>query len=322
MAAQAPLDDLERLSEAHARAEARATVVITTKDRADLAADAVASSLEQVPAIEVLVVDDGSTDGTSDHLLDRFSDRVTLLRAERSAGYILRRNQGAMAAAGNFVVSIDDDALFSTPDVVARALTAFDHPRIGAVAMPYVNVNQDDVVRQHPPGPGIWVAESYIGTAHALRRSLFLDLGGYRPQLVHQGEERDLCVRMLERGYVVRLATSPPVHHLETPRRDFDRMDRFGRRNDVLFAWHNVPPPFLVAHLAATTARGAIFGVRVRRPRRMLQGLLDGFASMPGERHHRRPVSRHTYRLNRQLRRRGPLRLETLEPRLPPLEHP
>ena len=314
-------DDLQRLSESRVRQDApAATVVITTKDRVELTLGAVASALGQRPRVEVLVVDDGSTDGTSAALLERHRDEVTLLRAERSAGYILRRNQGAAFAAADTIVSIDDDALFSAPDVVAGTLAEFDDPRVGAVAIPYVNVNQDDVVRQRAPEPGVWVVDSYIGTAHAIRRSLFLRLGGYRAQLVHQGEERDLCVRLLDRGYVVRLGTASPVHHLETPRRDVSRMDHYGRRNDVLFAWHNVPQPFLAGHLAATAARGVWFGLRVRRPARMVRGLADGFRSLGAERAQRAPVSARTYRLNRRLRRRGPLPLPSIEAELPPLE--
>ena len=319
MPAEASLDDLVTLSRSRAAGEAEAAVVITTKDRRELAADAVASALAQRPPVEVVVVDDASSDGTAEHLAGRFGDDVTLLRARRSAGYILRRNQAAVAAAAPIVVSIDDDALFSSPDVVATTLADFAHARVGAVAIPYVNINQDDVLRQRAPGDGIWVIDSYIGTAHAVRRPLFLRLGGYRPQLVHQGEERDLCIRLLEQGYVVRLGRAQPVHHLESPRRDLSRMDHFGRRNDVLFAWHNVPQPYLVPHLVMTTLRGLAFGLRVGRPGRMARGLVAGFRALPAERRERVPVSRRAYRLNRRLRRRAPAQLSALGAALPGL---
>jgi hypothetical protein len=41
-------------------------------------------------------------------------------------------------------------------------------------------------------------------------------------------------------------------------------MDLYGRRNDVLFAWHNVPMPYFPAHLLGVTINGLRFGVRCR----------------------------------------------------------
>ena len=147
---------------------------------------------------------------------------MKLHRFETSQGYILRRNQAAELASAPILISIDDDAAFSTPHTVEQTLADFDHPRIGAVAIPFINVNQDKTIRQAAPGTtGTHLAAAYIGTAHALRRDLFLRLGGYRGCMVHQGEEIDYCIRMLDAGSVVRLGRADPIHHFESPRRDF-----------------------------------------------------------------------------------------------------
>src|SRR5439155_24108910 len=97
------------------------------------------------------------------------------------------------------VVSIDDDAAFSSSRTLERTLQEFDHPRIGAVAIPYVDVLQSDAVQHRAPGDeGVYVGPQFRGTAHALRRDLFLRLGGYREMLFHQTEEGDYCLRMLD----------------------------------------------------------------------------------------------------------------------------
>ena len=296
-----------------------ATILITTKNRRDELATALESALAQSAPCEVLVIDDGSADGTADMVLDRFP-AIRLVRHEQSAGYIVRRNQGAELASAPVVVSIDDDAAFPSTRTVEQTLAEFDHPRVGAVAIPFVDVKHGPAVRQQAPdGGGALVAASYIGTAHALRRDLFARLGGYRPVLFHQGEEGDYCVRMLAAGFVVRLGRADPIHHFESPKRDFTRWDVYGRRNDVLFGWHNAPAAALPVHWAGTVVNGLRHGLRVRRPKNMARGLVMGFAAAAGPaRGGRRPVPAAVYRLFRELKTGGPQPLAAVLDRLPP----
>jgi len=305
------------LSEGSARP--KATILITSKNRKEELRVAVKSALEQTGNPEVLVIDDGSTDGTSDLIRAEFP-QVNLHRFEKSEGLIVQRNRGAELAAGEIVFSMDDDAIFSSPHVVEQTLADFDHPRIGAVAIPFINVRQDNRIRQSAPDKtGTYLAASYIGTAHALRRDLFLKLGGYRACLVHQGEEGDYCIRMLEAGYVVRLGRADPIHHFESPRRDFRRMDLYGRRNDVLFAFWNVPLSRMPLHVLMTSFNGLKFGVSCGRPFRHAQGVLRGWGAMFTYRKMRKPVSMQTYNLSRLLKRAGNVALSQIENQLPPM---
>ena len=296
-----------------------ATVLITTKNRKEELRAAIASALTQSVAVEVLVVDDGSTDGTAEMVRAEFP-QARLERFEQSGGYITRRNLGAEMASTPYVFSIDDDAAFPSRFTVEQTLAEFSHPRIGAVAIPFINVRQNPAVLQKAPDTAkIWLTQSYIGTAHALRRDVFLKLGGYRPYLIHQGEEGDFCSRLLDAGYVVRLGNADPIHHFESPRRDFRRMDFYGRRNDILYVWHNVPWPNFPVHLLAVTAHGVNFALRCGRPWHHFKGLIAGYAACFSYWSKRRPVSRAAYGLTRRLRKSGPISLDELEPLLPPL---
>ncbi|MCE9589817.1 MAG: glycosyltransferase [Planctomycetes bacterium] len=296
-----------------------ATVLITSKNRKDELYNAIRSALSQTLPVEVLVIDDGSSDGTSEMVRREFPD-VRLHHEEASKGYIHQRNYGARLARAAYVFSMDDDAVFSTPNVVAQTLAEFNHPRVGAVAIPFINVKQDNKVRQQTPDPSrVYAAESYIGTAHALRRDLFEMLGGYRAFLVHQGEEGDYCIRMLNAGYITRLGSSDPIHHFESPRRDFRRMDYYGRRNDLLNAWCNVPLGALAPHMVGTTINGLRLGFRIRRPWHMVKGIAAGWGCCISRWGERDPVAMDVYRLSRRLKKAGPLRLEEIEPLLPPM---
>jgi glycosyltransferase involved in cell wall biosynthesis len=297
----------------------RASVVIATKDRKNHLRRAITSAIRQTESVEILVLDDGSTDGTADMVRSEFP-QVRLDRTPISLGLVAQRNRGALLCSGEIVFSIDDDAEFSTPHVVEQTLAGFCHPRVAAIAIPYIEPHKAGQEFQKAPAPGaIWVAESFRGTSYALKREVFLKLGGYREQIIHQGEEIDFCIRLLNRGFVVRLGFGDVIIHHEVPKRDWKRMDFHGRRNDILFAWHNVPMPYLPVHLFATTGHGIACAIRAKRASDMLRGVLSAYSEILSNWRCHEPVSRRTYRLHRLLRKRGAKMLTDIEPSLPDL---
>jgi glycosyltransferase involved in cell wall biosynthesis len=364
-----------------------ASVVITTKNRKEELLKAVESALRQHVLLEVIVIDDGSTDGTAEELKKKFSvfsfqspgeqpattdsllatapealsldsgrstldpqtaakPLLRLIRHEVSAGYIIRRNEGAQLAKGDVIFSLDDDAVFSSPFVVEQALRDFLHPRIGAVAIPYIEPHKANKEMQRAPTrEDVWITASYIGTAHAVRRDVFLALGGYREHLVHQGEEGDFCIRMLAAekpiadggglkansaegvkaldsgpstldaaplsavpGFFVCLGNSGPIIHNESPKRDYSRMDFYGRRNDVLFHWQNTPMPDLLWQLPKTIAGGLVCAAKVGRWRKMLEGIGAGFVAIAGG-VKRSPIPNNYAEIYHQLKKTGPVRM-------------
>jgi glycosyltransferase involved in cell wall biosynthesis len=293
------------------------TVVITTKNRKEDLCKCITSAFEQTAPLKVLVIDDGSTDGTFELVREKFPE-VQIMRSEVSRGYIVQRNQAARLAQTPVIVSIDDDAVFSTPQVMEQILREFDHPRVGAVTIPMVNVNFSPKVLHRPPSStGYYAIYSFMGTAHALLRELFLKLGGYREILVHQGEEEDYFIRMLNAGYISRAGRADPIHHFESPRRSWTRMDYFGARNKVLYAWHNVPFPYFPVHLTAATVRAATYTMKPGRLLTRLKGVVNAYAAIMAGRTAREPVAGNVYRVSRDLNKYGPLPLDEIEGELP-----
>jgi glycosyltransferase involved in cell wall biosynthesis len=292
----------------------KASIVISTKNRRDELVVALKSALAQRGTVEIIVIDDGSTDGTSEIVAREFPN-VLLVRHSESRGYVVRRNEAAKIAKGDIIISIDDDAAFSETSIVADCLEIFKVERVGAVAIPYIDVLMDGAIKQlAPDSEGVWITNTFIGTAHAVRRDVFLQLGGYREALVHQGEESDYCIRMLEAGWMVALGRGAPIHHFESPRRDFARMDYYGARNAILFAYQNVPMSAVAWRMAVTIAQVVIWTFDGRRLRTRLRGVVDAFGSIAVAR--RRPVSRGTHRLFRALGSYGPVRLADIQSRL------
>jgi len=288
-----------------------ATVVITTKNRRDDLRRALDSVMAQRgAAIETIVIDDGSDDGTAEMVRATFPS-VRLEPRTDSQGYIIRRNEGARLATAPVIMSIDDDATFPSPDTIAQTLAEFDSPLVGAVAIPFINVNQDTVVRQHAPDDGqLYEIFAYIGTAHAVRRDLFNKLGGYREYFFHQNEEMDFCIRLMDAGYIVKVGRADPIHHFESPKRVRSRMTIYGRRNDILFTMLNVPAIDLPIHLAGTSYKGMIAAVRDGHPLWAAEGLLRGYFAALSRLTLRRPVRRDTYKHFRKLKK-APMLLAT-----------
>lgn len=284
----------------------KSTLVITTKNRKDDLRRAIASAARQTEPLEVIVLDDGSSDDTAE-MVSREFPQVRLFRSETSIGLVAQRNRGANLASGDIIFSIDDDAEFSTPDVVAQTIGEFSHPSIGAVAIPYIEPKKSNICFQRAPdNRAVWITESFRGTAYAVKRDLFNEVGGFRADIVHQGEELDFCIRLLGKRRLVRLGTGDPILHYEAVRRDWGRMDYYGRRNDVLFAWRNVPFPYLPTHLMGTTFNGLRSAFSSNRYAQMLLGLGSAYRDIVFNRAEYSPVSKQTYRLHRILKKTGP----------------
>jgi glycosyltransferase involved in cell wall biosynthesis len=297
----------------------KASIVIPTKNRKDDLRRAVASAVFQRPESEIIVMDDGSTDGSSELVRSEFP-RVKVHRFAQSRGSSVRRNQGVRLATGDIIVSIDDDAEFSTPNVVAQTVAEFDDPRVGAVAIPYIDVKIGPAILHQPPASsGVWLTSGYAGTAAAWRKNIFLGLGGYSELVLHMSEERDFCLRLLDAGFVVKLGRANLIRHYQSPVR-IPRWNRMmQRRNDLIHAVCNVPFPEVLLHLMGTMLSGLVFGVRNRCVAETIAGYFRFLRVFNAAIKSRYPVSRRTYHLFRELNHRGFCKLEEIEKRLAPL---
>ena len=298
--------------------DVRASIVIPSCNRTEELRELIRSCLHQTVPVEIIVVDDAANDEVERMVRVGFSG-VRYFRLGKSKGPAFQRNRGIELATKQIVFPVDDDSLFISRHTVEQTLAEFDHPRIGAVGIPYVNINHDARVLQAAPRDGaIHVTYGFVGAAHAVRRDVFLKVGGFREHFFYMGEESDLCLRMLRDGYVTRLGNADPIHHLESRLRNMKRASYSGRRNDIRFAWHNVPLPEFPLHLAGTTFNGFKAALTQGCFASMVSGTAAGYADLFRRWNERDPVTRNTYRLHRELKKRS-RRLEDIEPALPPL---
>jgi glycosyltransferase involved in cell wall biosynthesis len=296
-----------------------ASAVIPTRNRKQTLHDTVKTILAQSVPVEVIIIDDGSTDGTSDFLLQAFppgEHRVRIVRHEVSAGPTVRRNEAAALAQTDFLFTIDDDCLVPSSHTFEQTLALFGSPRVAAVTIPCINVLQDQrVMGRAPDANGCYVGFQFLGGMIAFRRSAYLAIGGYRTFYFMHVEEQDLGIRMLQAGYVMRLGTADPIHHLESPIRNKKKLHVLGPRNSLLYHWYNTPMPALLLRFPRTLIGVLWHTVMLGRPDLGVLGVWRGLAGIVHQRRERKPVNPRIFRLTRKLSA-APMRLEEVEPEL------
>lgn len=278
-----------------------ASVVVTTHDRNEELEVCLASLARQTIPLEVIVLDDKGSEETR-RVVEQSFPGARYLHVAKGRGPAFQRNRGVEAASCEVVFSLDDDVELVDPTTFEKTLPEFDDPRVGAVGIPYLNVRISDNLLHVAKNPERRL-HAFVGAAHAVRRSAFLEVGGFRDHFFYMGEEGDLSIRLAEQGYEVRAGVAPPLHHFESPRRSSKRAAVCGRKNDVLFAMHNVPQPYFLPHLGMTIVNGVRFGIRHGHAGWHLSGLAQGLAEAWQHRKDRRPVSLATYKAFRRLKR-------------------
>ena len=186
---------------------AQVSVVVPSHNRARLLERTLRSILDQhLTDLEVLVVDDGSSDDTQ-AVATATDPRVQVLRNPRPAGVSAARNRGIAAARGEWIAFCDDDDLWA-PDKLSRQVMAAD--RAGA-GWGYVgDVNVDDRLRVlsggRPPDPDAvmtllprWNPLASGGSNVVVRAELLRTVGGFDPAL-RRTEDWDLWIRLSRTG--------------------------------------------------------------------------------------------------------------------------
>jgi GT2 family glycosyltransferase len=115
--------------------EPTASAIVVNYNGRGIVQEAVQSLLDQdLPGLEVLVVDNASTDGSDDELERAFAGRVCLLRAPRNLGFGAGNNLALRQAKGRHVILLNNDAV-AAPSFARELVAAADSdPRVGMVA--------------------------------------------------------------------------------------------------------------------------------------------------------------------------------------------
>jgi GT2 family glycosyltransferase len=293
----------ERVSVPARAADARVGVSILTYNRVEEVSRTVERMLSLPEQPPIVVVDNGSTDGTPATLARRFPmiRCITLSENLGAAG----RNAGVAALETSYVALCDDDTWWE-PGSLSRAATLLDTYSRLAIVTARVLVGPEEwldptcremaespiLVDGPLPGPALL---GFLAGASMVRRSAFMEVGGFEKRLFIGGEEELLTLDLLAAGWELCYFDDVVVHHHPSEvSRDTTRRRKTIARNHLWVAWMRYPWPWAL-RATAHSARMAL----VDHPSRSALG--EAVRGLPWALSQRRVVPLEIQRRHRQL---------------------
>jgi GT2 family glycosyltransferase/glycosyltransferase involved in cell wall biosynthesis len=286
-----------------------ATLVIPNWNGRDLLAKYLPSIVEALaanPRNEILVVDNGSTDGSAEFLRAHYP-QVRVLALERNYGFGGGSNRGFAAAANDIVVLLNSDMRVA-PDFLQPLLDGFSAPDIFAVSC-QIFFSDPAKAREETGLTECWWQRGMLRARHraddhvqslwpcfyggggscAFDRRKFLELGGFdellRPFYM---EDSDVGLMAWRRGWRILYQPKSRVwhEHRGTIGKTFSRayIDGIIGKNAILYAWKNAHSPSrLLAHFAWMMLGGTWSWLAGDSPQRMnFPALTRAFLQLPG----------------------------------------
>lgn len=157
--------------------------------------------------IEVIVVDNASTDGTSD-MAEKQYPKVKLIKLNKNIG-ISGWNKGFEIAKGEFVLALDDDS-YPAPEAIEKAKIIFEENQsISIIAAKVINTNlgiiETNSFNERP--------NFFVGCGAFIKRDVIEKIGGFNQLIFIYLHELDYCARCYDYGFEVRYVKDIIVYH-------------------------------------------------------------------------------------------------------------
>jgi GT2 family glycosyltransferase len=283
--------------------DSRVSIVMITRNRCTEAVASVRRLMALPERPKVIVVDNGSADGTVASLRALASAHVDVIPLHRNLA-AAGRNVGVDYARTPYVAFSDDDSWWA-PGALRHAADCFDsNHRLGLIAARILvgpDEREDPTCTQMSLGrveeaeaPGIPIV-GFLACGAIVRRQAYCAAGGFEHRFGVGGEETLLTLDLLNAGWQLRYVEDIVAYHHPSVIRDPASRRQREARNALWSAWMRLPP---------STAWAATWGAlrAALRDADSRRALIEALQGMPWALSKRRPVSD---AVERQIRRAG-----------------
>jgi GT2 family glycosyltransferase len=197
-------------------------------------------------SFDVVVVDNGSTDGSQEMLLSEFP-QVNIIQNNHNVGLGRASNQGIQATSGRHVLLLNNDTIVNGPSLDAMAEFLDTHPEAGAVGGKMLNPDGSfQAADAHFPdhnSPSDIKSVDWVGSACLLLRRAALDeVGLLDEEYFIYGDEADLQYRLKKYGWLVYYLPQATTIHYGGRSMDRWRRRKMVYRGKMLFFRKNYGP--------------------------------------------------------------------------------
>jgi GT2 family glycosyltransferase len=260
-----------------------ASAIVVNHNGLGYVEEAVQSLLDQdLESVEVLVVDNGSTDGSDVEIARRFGHAIRLMRAGRNTGFGAGNNIAIREARGPYILLLNSDAV-AAPSFAHEMIEAAEaDPHVGMVAARVLDYARRDMIDTtghllYPDGlnrgrgrldhdrgqyDGCRTALFPSGAAALYRRAMLDEIGLFDESFFLYGDDAELGLRGRLAGWTCAFAPRAVAYHRysRTAGSHSSLKAFYVERNRVLVLFKLFPPSLILLSPAYTVARLALQG--------------------------------------------------------------
>jgi len=178
--------------------------------------------------IEIVVADSASTNDTIEKIKKQYPE-VKIIQLHRNLGCPEGRNIAFANCSGEIIFSLDDDGWIA-PETLKCCFEKFKQDiTLGVVACNVIEPKNDSIKSKKD-----FYCNCFQGGAFAIRRKLFNEIGYFPSDYFRQGEETDLSLRIIDRGYSIIFCKNAIMYHEKSVVNRNDKLFMFySTRNDL-----------------------------------------------------------------------------------------